>query len=310
MLIHHQKAYEKLQKNGISFVETSASFSSAEDILKDIMEEVELGPKAKPIIASTFPNPWKYSLSYRTIPRYGAKAVVNAAEESLKRMGIFTMELYQVQNPWFYVGGSSALANGLLDVISDDHSRYVGVCDMSLSKLQKLQRKLRDQGEFVATHQFEFSLTNRKALGMIEACKKMGITPIARNVLDGGLSTGKYTSTNPTGGEVSEKEGDTGPFPLRKLEKLDRLFKAQESLIEAINKRIGSNMLRFDTGEAVSFSSNELILLSLFDATSNSISLFNNVCIRKSSQKLTEISPQHKLPSITSGQRVQFLLFL
>ena len=165
-------------------------------------------------------------------------------------MGISSMRLYQVQNPWYYVGGSSALADGMLDVISDDHSRYVGCIDMSLSKLAKLQKKLRAQGEFVASNQFEFSLTNRKSLGMIEACKKLGITPICTNVLDGGLATGKYTSTNPTGGEVAKGEGDTGPYAVRKLEKLDAIFQVQNSLKEKVNRRIGDSLMKFESGQA------------------------------------------------------------
>ena len=160
------------------------------------------------------------------------------------------MELYQIANPWYYIGGTSALADGMLDVIADDHSRYVGCIGMSLGKLVKIQKKLDAQGEFVASNQFEFSLTNRQAMPMIEACKKLGITPICTNVLDGGLATGKYTSTNPTGGEVSKGEGDTGPYSTRKLEKLDALFRVQSGLIEKVNSRIADKIRKFENGRA------------------------------------------------------------
>ena len=88
-------------------------------------------------------------------------------------------------------------------------------------------------------------------MAMIEACKKMNITPICTNVLDGGLASGKYTSVNPTGGEVSKGEGDTGPYPLRTLEKLDVLFKVQDSLREKVNSRIGDKLLKYESGQAV-----------------------------------------------------------
>ena len=138
------------------------------------------------------------------------------------------------------------MAEGMLDVISDDHSRYVGCINMSPSKLARLQKKLMADGEFISTNQFEFSLTNRKNMDMIETCKKLGITPVCTNVLDGGLATGKYTSVNPTGGEVSKGEGDTGPFAVRKLEKMDALFKLQDSLREKIDQRIVSYLAQFD----------------------------------------------------------------
>ncbi|KAL9186780.1 hypothetical protein ACHAXT_010500 [Thalassiosira profunda] len=246
-----KKAYEKLQQNGISFVEASESNPLAEAFLQKFMDECDHGDNAKgPLVASAFPNPWKHALKSKSLPRRGAGAVVSAAEAACDRMGVSSMALYQVNNPWYYLGGSNALAEGLLDVISDDHARYVGCVDWSASRLAKLQRKLRAQGEFVATAQFDFSLTNRKNAGMIEACKKLGITPVCTNVLDGGLATGKYTSTNPTGGEVSKGEGDTGPYAVRKLEKLDALFRAQSGLIDKVNGRIGDRLMKIESGQA------------------------------------------------------------
>jgi len=118
----------------------------------------------------------KHALKSKSLPRRGAKAIVSAVEESCDRMGISSMTLYQVQHLWYYIGGSTAMVVGMLDIISDDHSRYTGCINMSLSKLAKLQRKLMAQGEFLATNQFEFSLTNHKGLGMIQVCKKLGIT--------------------------------------------------------------------------------------------------------------------------------------
>jgi len=216
------------------------------------MEECDHGDNSDKgaLVASTFPNPWKQALKSRSLPRRGAASIVSAAETACDRMGISSMGLYQIENPWYYVGGTSALAEGALDVICDDHSRYVGCVNMGLTRLAKLQRKMRAQGEFVASNQFEFSLTNRKNAGMIDACKKLGITPVCTNVLDGGLATGKYTSTNPTGGEVSKGENDTGPYAVRKLEKLDALFKVQAGLIEKVNRRIGDRLMKFESGQA------------------------------------------------------------
>lgn len=202
------------------------------------------------LIASTYPNPWKHAIKSRSLPRRGPKAIINAAESSCDRLAISSLTLYQVDNPWYYIGGSSALAEGMLDVIADDHSRYVGCINVGVTKLAKLQRKLRAQGEFVATNTFEFSLMKRGNMKLIETCKKLGITPVCTNVLDGGLATGKYTSTNPTGGEVSKGEGDTGPYPVRTLDKLDALFKVQNSLREKVNRRIGDRLMKIESGQA------------------------------------------------------------
>ena len=201
-----QKAYEKLQRNGISFVSTSESNPLAEAFVRKFRDECDYGGDDRgPLLASTFPNPWKHALGSRSVPRGGAAAIVKAAEGSCERMGVSSVGLYQVENPWYYPGGSTALAEGMLDVISDDHSRYVGCVNFGLGRLARVHKKLRAQGEFVATNRFDFSLTDRGNLGMIAACKKLGITPVCTNVLDGGLATGKYTPTNPTRGRFQRE---------------------------------------------------------------------------------------------------------
>ncbi len=233
-------------------METSESYSPIADaLLNEFHSTCNYGDNdIGPLLASTFPNPWKHAIKNRAfLPRRGASSIVTAAESACERLGSSSLGLYQIENPrpFYPGGGSSALAEGMLDVISDDHARYVGCVNfLDVRKLAKLQMKLKAGGEFVATNRFDFSLTNRANLGLIAACKKMGITPLCTNVLDGGLATGRYTSTNPTGGEVSKKEGDLGPYPIRKLDKLDVLFRAQDGLREKVNRRIGDSLMKFN----------------------------------------------------------------
>jgi len=53
-----QKAYEKLDQNDISFVETSESSSFAKAFLQKFMEECEHSNNDRgALVASTFPNP-------------------------------------------------------------------------------------------------------------------------------------------------------------------------------------------------------------------------------------------------------------
>jgi len=84
--------------------------------------------------------------------------------------------------------------------------------------------------------QFEFSLTNRKAdkKGLIDACKELGVIPMVRNPLDGGLASGRYTATNPSGGEA----GGTARYPFEKLEKLQPLHSVQETVAERASTRV------------------------------------------------------------------------
>ena len=240
-----------MEKSGVTFIETFESLSKSEALVSKINKNVEL--MFGPDIAATYPNPWKHALRNRSRPRSGADAVCDAAEQACRRLGIDTLTLFQVENPWYYLGGTNALGTGMLEVIQEGHSMRVGCVDMSTKKLYRLQQILTENDEFVATNQFEFSLTNRKNMGMINACKKMGITPICRNVLDGGLATGKFTPTTPTGGRVSSSEGDAkGPYSLRQLEKLNALFQTMDSLTQSVSKRVKSDLLNVNKGPKVS----------------------------------------------------------
>ena len=232
-------------------METSEANPIAQAFLGKFANDCDHGDNTEEaLVASTFPNPWKHALRSRSLPRRGAGAIAAAAEATCDRMDVPGFSLYQVQDPWYYPGGGEAVAQGLLKAINNDHTRYVGCVNFGLRPLARLQRRLRAEDEFVASNQFEFSLTNRKNAGLIEACHKLGITPLCTNVLDGGLATGRYTSTNPTGGEVSKGEGDTGPFSGRKLDKLAGLFKVQNGLRDQIGRQVGDRLRRYPGGQA------------------------------------------------------------
>ena len=233
-----------MEKSGVTLIESSVTYGNSDSLLKKINKNVALDEG--PDIASIFPNPWKYALRTRSRPRVGADAICNAAEQACERLGVTQMTLFQVENPWYYIGGTKAVGRSMMEVMQEGHAQNVGCVDMSVKKLYKLQKFLTNEGEMLATNQFEFSLTNRQNIGMINACKKLDITPICRNVLDGGLASGKYTPTTPTGGIVSSSDDAKGPYSLRQLEKLDALFQTMEKLTETVSKRIKTGLLDFD----------------------------------------------------------------
>lgn len=69
---------------------------------------------------------------------------------------------------------------------------------------------------------------------MIDTCKELGVIPLVRNPLDGGLATGKYTATNPSGGEA----GGMAKFKFETLEKLQPLHSVQETVAEKARNRV------------------------------------------------------------------------
>ena len=90
-----QKAYTKLQRNGISFIETSMSYPPIANVLLnevhsscDISNNKNNVDERKSIMASTFPNVWKYAFTTRSLlpilRRRGgfASSIVSGAEKS------------------------------------------------------------------------------------------------------------------------------------------------------------------------------------------------------------------------------------
>lgn len=69
---------------------------------------------------------------------------------------------------------------------------------------------------------------------MIDACKELGVIPLVRNPLDGGLASGKYTATNPSGGRA----GGAAKYPFATLEKLQPLHSVQETVAERASTRV------------------------------------------------------------------------
>jgi aryl-alcohol dehydrogenase-like predicted oxidoreductase len=60
------------------------------------------------------------------------------------------------------------------------------------------------------------------------------VIPLARNPLDGGLASGRYTATNPSGGEA----GGAAKFSFSKLEKLQPLHSVHETVAERASARV------------------------------------------------------------------------
>ncbi len=95
------------------------------------------------------PQPHHHCRLEPPLLRRGALAVVSAAKSACKRIGASLMGLYQTKIPCpFYPGGRTlALTEDMLDVISNNHTQYIGCVNfLDMQRLAKLQMKLRVGG--------------------------------------------------------------------------------------------------------------------------------------------------------------------
>jgi aryl-alcohol dehydrogenase-like predicted oxidoreductase len=169
---------------GVTLVDTAEMYGNgaSERIIGEILREG--GFDGTPVIATKFaPLPYRFS----------AKSLLNAVDRSLKRLGIETIDLYQIHfpNPIFRM---SSLMDALAETVKAGKVRRVGVSNYSADQMQRAHDRLASHGVSLASNQVEYSLLQRapETNGVLEACRDLGVTLIAYSPIAQGLLTGKY----------------------------------------------------------------------------------------------------------------------
>jgi predicted oxidoreductase len=119
--------------------------------------------------------------------RYDCSAdyIVRSCEGSLRRLGIETLDLYQLHRP-DYLMNPAEVAEAFSQLRSQGKVREFGVSNFRPSTMLVLEQALSFP---LCTHQFEISLANLAALddGTIDHCPAAKLTPLAWSPLGGGL---------------------------------------------------------------------------------------------------------------------------
>ena len=107
-----------------------------------------------------------------------------ACEDSLRRLGIDTIDLYQIHRPDF-LGHPGRIAETLTALREEGKIRQVGVSNYTASQFRALQAHLPFP---IATHQPEFSCWSHAPLrdGILDQCLELGVTPLAWSPIGGG----------------------------------------------------------------------------------------------------------------------------
>ena len=146
------------------------------------------------ILATKFmPSPWKLNV--------GA-ALRSALLGSLGRLGVDCIDLYQLHGP-ISVRSHSALADALAAVHSDGLVAAVGVSNYSIGEMEAIHAELTKRGVPLASNQIEFSLIRQRpeTTGLLAACERLGVVPLAYSPIGQGRLTGKYSASNPPSGK-------------------------------------------------------------------------------------------------------------
>lgn len=178
------EAFKLSIDEGIRFIDTAETYGNglSERLLGKFIRETE-----HPVLIATkyFPYPW----------RFGRTSMSRALKNSLERLGVESVDLYQIHWPTPLMS-VDALMDGMAECVKSGMTRTVGVSNFSQSQMLNAYSALARQNIPLAANQVHYSLLNRKVEknGLLARCRELGIRLIAYSPLEKGLLTGKYSA--------------------------------------------------------------------------------------------------------------------
>ena len=204
------EAFRTSMAAGVTLFDTAEVYGNgaSENIVGELVREG--GFDGTPIIATKFaPLPY----------RLGARSLLDALDKSLVRLGVATVDLYQVHfpNPALKI---EKLMDTLAEAVKEGKVRHVGVSNYNVDQMQRAHDRLASHSIELASNQVEYSLFQRapETNGVLEACRDLGVTLIPYSPIAQGLLTGKYTPGSRPSGLVRRFGKSFGEKNLKKIE--------------------------------------------------------------------------------------------
>jgi aryl-alcohol dehydrogenase-like predicted oxidoreductase len=186
-----REAWSASIEAGVVLFDTAEIYGSGESE-RIIGRLLASDPSVRPrlVIASKFmPSPHKLAVT---------TALVKAARASRERLGIDSIDLYQIHGP-VSLRSHEALAEALAAAHAEGLVKAVGVSNYSMKETRAIDAALRKRGLRLASNQIEFSLlrTAPERVGLLDCCRELGVVPLAYSPLGQGRLTGKYSADHP-----------------------------------------------------------------------------------------------------------------
>jgi aryl-alcohol dehydrogenase-like predicted oxidoreductase len=175
---------------GLNFFDTAESYGQgrSESFLGEFLRTTSQPVK----IATKFaPFPWKF----------GKGALIKSLRNSLKRLGLTKVDLYQMHFPIPFLRIETWM-EALAEAYQSGLVTAVGVSNYDRSQTQRAFESLTRLGVNLASNQVEYHLLDRRIEnnGLLAQCKELGVAVIAYSPLAQGVLSGKYTAENPPQG--------------------------------------------------------------------------------------------------------------
>lgn len=207
---------------GVTFFDTAEVYGLglSEELLGKFMQSTD----KKVQIATKFgPLPWRFT----------GQSVSDALSDSLKRLNVEKISLYQVHWPFAFFMSQKTLMDALAEEVHRGRIEAVGVSNYSAEQMREARGLLVARGVPLAVNQVRYSLLSRQieTSGILDTAKELNVTILAYSPLAQGLLTGKYSS-----------DSGTTPSGARKIDprfKQDGLLKIEPviSLLRSIGEK-------------------------------------------------------------------------
>ncbi|XP_020275776.1 uncharacterized oxidoreductase At1g06690, chloroplastic-like isoform X1 [Asparagus officinalis] len=192
-------AFDASIDGGITLFDTAEVYGAgimmgavnSETLLGDFIKERKKNDSVEVAVATKFAAlPW----------RFGRGSVLSALQASLSRIGLSSVDLYQLHWPGFW--GNEGYIDGLGDAFEKGLVKAVGVSNYNEKQLRDAYARLKKRGIPLAANQVNYSLIyrNPEINGVKATCDELGITLIAYSPMAQGILTGKYTPERPPTG--------------------------------------------------------------------------------------------------------------
>jgi len=189
------QVYQALLNRDVNFFDTAESYT---------------GGRSERLLGACYKRDGRLSVlasKYRpSASRRIERDFTKALDESLRRIGVETLDLYYVHMP-----PNAQSIEDLMDYMSDAWAagkiRAVGVSNFDADQMRKAAARLEEHSIKLATNQVEYSLLNREpeTNGVLETCKSLDISLVAYRP----LGRGQLASVEMIGGSKDKSNLET-----------------------------------------------------------------------------------------------------
>jgi aryl-alcohol dehydrogenase-like predicted oxidoreductase len=180
-------AFDACLNAGINFFDTAEVYGLGRS---EKMIGRFLQTERRPVQIATKFFPFPYRLTQGSFFR--------ALRGSLRRLGVKSVDLYQVHQP-FSLMSNTALMGAMSKAVREGLIRGAGVSNYNVERTRRAAKALATFGLPLASNQVSFSLLDKtpERSGLLSLCRDLGVSVIAYSPLAKGMLSGRFTPSSP-----------------------------------------------------------------------------------------------------------------